>query len=216
MKRNIIIIISLLVVLLIGGIVYSDYTNMVEQQKIAEEKAKQERMVLEKQQAEEAAIAAKTKCTDSDKYSIVTVDRSEVVGQDILVKNKVEGEPCKYDNANSVFEIKNADPEYYKFQAANALVTDLGTGPSGRSIRLYDLTEKKLITEKKYFGELTLKASTLTYFGEAKQKADVKNCKDFKTLTKDGLSAVLTVEKNVDLSTFLVKEGKTTKCVAAQ
>jgi hypothetical protein len=96
------------------------------------------------------------------------------------------------------------------------LVTDVGTGPSGRSIRLYDLTDKKLITEKKYFGELALDANILTYFGEAKQKADAKNCKEFKDLTKDGGSAVLTVEKKVDLKTFLVKEGKTTKCLAVQ
>jgi hypothetical protein len=216
MKRNISIITGLLVVLLIGGAGYTYYSDMVAEEELAQEKAKQEQMAQQQKQAAEAALVARTKCTEGDSYSVTTLDHEGSVGQDIVVKEKATGAPCKYDSAGAVFEIKNTDPEYFKYQAANALVTDLGTGPSGRSIRLYDLGEKKLITEKKYFGELTLSSTTLTYSGEAKQKADAKNCKDFKTLTKDGLSAVLTVEKMVDLKTFLVKEGKTTTCIAAQ
>jgi hypothetical protein len=216
MKRNISTITTLLVLLLIGGTGYTYYSDMVAQEELAQEKAKQEQMLQAKKQAEEAALSTRTKCVEGDSFSITTLDREGSVGQDIVVKEKGTNATCKYDSVGAVFEIKNTDPEYYKYQAANALVTDLGTGPSGRSIRLYDLTEKKLITEKKYFDELSLASTTLTYFGEAKQKADAKNCKDFKTLTKDGMTAVLTVEKMVDLKTFLVKEGKTTKCIAVQ
>lgn len=208
-------IIAIIIVVGGGYFFYSDWQTQQLLQQQAEAKAKAEADALAQKQAEEAAIAARTKCTDTDSYTVVTLDRSNL-GQDILVKAKAENQECTYDSAQGMFEVKNSDPEYFKYQAANALVTDVGTGPSGRAIRLYDLTDKKLITEKKYFGELSLSSTTLTYMGEAKQKADAKNCKDYKTLTKDGLSAVLTVEKNIDLKTFLVKEGKTTKCIAVQ
>lgn len=207
--KNIKIISAIIaIIVLVGGgyLVYSDYQAQEAAQQQRDAQAKAQADAAAQQQAAEAALAARTKCVDVDNYSVITLDHDGAVGQDILVKQKQDGAVCKYDATDAVFEVKSADPEYYKFQAANALVTDLGTGPSGRSIRLYDLGDKKMITEKKYFGDLTLVSTTLTYFGEPKQKVTMKNCKD----------GVVAVEKTVDLKTFLVKEGKTTKCVAIQ
>ena len=204
--KNIKLILSIIVLVLLAGGGYFAYTLVQQNQQIKEQAdlaVKAQQQAMEEKQAADAALASRTKCVPGENFTIVTLDHDNAVGQDILVKQKTDGQACKYEVADGDFEIKNSDPEYYKFQAANALVTDLGTGPTGRSIRLYDLSEKKLITEKKYFGDLSLSGNTLTYFGEAKTK--IKNCK--------GDSAV---EKIVDLKTFLVKEGKTTKCVEAQ
>jgi uncharacterized protein YpmB len=207
-NNNVILIVATVVILIIlGGAGYYGYTVIQEREQakqMAEEKAKAEAEAAAQQKAEEDALLARTKCVNTDKYSIVTLDHADsAVGQDIVVKPTTDSQDCKYVVNDGDFEIKSADPEYYKFQAANALVTDIGTGPTGRSIRLYDLGEKKLITEKKYFGELTLASSTLKYMGEAKTK--IKSCK-----------GDTVVEKDVDLTTFMVKEGKTSKCVEAQ
>jgi hypothetical protein len=160
---------------------------------------------VDKTRREEQALQDRTKCSDAEKYFVVALDRDGVPGQDIVLKTKVEGSTpeCKYVVAEGDFELKNEDPQYFKALGSNALVTDVGTGPSGRSLRIYDLGDKSLVTEKKYFGEFSVADDKLTYFGQAKKAA--KDCKD-----------VSTVEKVVDLKTFLVKETKNTKCVAEQ
>lgn len=218
MKNIKIIIFAVAALLLVGGGYFAIIT-IQEQEKaaqVAEAKVREEKAALEQKQAVEAALAARTKCTEVGDYFVITLDHENLVGQDILVKNKVENKVCKYEVIEGDFEAKSSDPEYFKAIEVNSLVTDLGTGPSGRSFRLYDLTDKKLVTEKQYFGDVNIANSTLTYFGLAKQKADKKNCKEYEQFVKDGLTPNLVVEKKVDLKTLLVKEGKTTKCVASQ
>jgi hypothetical protein len=207
------IILAVVALAMLGGGVYI-YSDYLEQKNIAEARQAAENAEKERKAAEELAFQSRTKCTTSGDYSIITFDRDGQVGQDILVKAK--GAECKYVASEGDFELKNQDPEYFKALEAKALVTDVGTGPSGRSLRLYDLGDKSLITEKKYFGDMVIKDGTLTYFGESKTKADKKNCSDFAKITEEGFTPVFTVEKIVDLKTFLVKETKNTKCVSVQ
>lgn len=218
--KNIKLILGVVALIVIGSGLYYGYTVMEEkdqQRQQAEAKAKAEKTALEQQQAEAAALAARTKCADGDKYFVVAVDHEGGVGQDIQVKDKSAGTPeCKLDGVNSVFEIKNSDPEYFKVQSEDALVTDIGTAPTGRSFRLYDLKDKNMVVEKKYFDELNISTTTLTYFGLSKTKADKKNCADFAQFTKDGLTPNLVVKKTIDLKTYSAKETKETKCVASQ
>jgi hypothetical protein len=206
--ENVKIILSVLVVVLLGAGGYYGYTVMQareEVRKVAEAKAQAEKIAIAQQQAAEQSLAARTKCTATDNYSVTTLDHDGAVGQDILVKAKADTSDCKYDAAGAVFEIKNSDPEYFKAQVENSLLTDVGTGPSGRSFRLYDLKDKNMVVEKKYFGELIIASSTLTYFGEPKAKVTLKGCKD-----------VVAVKKTIDLATYSAKETKETKCVATQ
>lgn len=214
---KIIIIVVVLVVVLGGG--YFVYTVVQDNQKAEEMAAAKVKADQQKEQeilAVEASLKARTKCPTVSGYFVVTLDRDGGVGQDILVKQKTDGQVCTYVVVGEDFEIKNTDPEYFKALGANALVTDIGTGPSGRSFRLYDLTDKKLVTEKQYFGDLKVASTTLTYIGLAKAKADAKNCKDFKKFETDDLTPNLVIEKTIDLKTYSVKEGKTTSCVASQ
>lgn len=211
------LIVSIVVALLvIGGGAYV-YMDMVEQEKIAEEKKVAEQKVREEKAAAEQALAARTKCGIFGNYFAVTFDHEDAVGQDILVRDTAGAEAaCQFAPAEGDFSLVNSDAQYLKGIAGKAVVTDVGTGPSGRSLRIYDMADKSLVTEKKYFGEMTIASSTLTYFGLAKEKASKKNCKEYDELTKDGGTANLVVEKNVNLETYSVKEGKTTKCVGEQ
>lgn len=208
---------SILAIVLLGGgyfgYTYYDEQMQIKAQKEAAEKAQAQ--ALAQRQAEEAAMAQRTKCAEAGDYFVVTLDHNDAPGQDILVKQKADGQACKYEVGGDDFEVKSSDPEYFKAIAGTSMITDLGTGPN-RSFRLYDLKDKKLITEKQYFGDLSIKDTTLTYTGLSKQKADAKTCKEFKQITKDGLTPNLVVEKVIDLKTLLVKEGKTTKCVSSQ
>lgn len=216
MKIIKIILPILIIIAVAGGLYY--YSTILEEEKIAEEKVKQQQILVEKQQAEELAEQKKLHCTETDKFFLIAKDHEDNVGQDILIKTKdsTVTNTCKYEVAANDFEIKGVDPEYYKALQENALVTDVGTGPSGRSFRLYDMVDKKLVVEKKYFDEMTVEGGLLTYFGLSKTKADKKNCKDFANFTKDGLTPNLVVKKTIDLKTYSVKEGKETKCVASQ
>jgi hypothetical protein len=213
--KTIITVVIAVAILVLGTFVYMD---VVEQERLAEEKKVAEQRARDEEAARQQAIAAKTKCAKYADFFAITFDRDGGVGQDILVKNNKDGVDivCDYSAADGDFELKNSDPQYLKGVAGKAVVTDVGTGPSGRSLRIYDLTDKSLVTEKKYFGEMTIASSTLTYFGLAKEKASKKNCKEYDELTKDGGTANLVVEKNVNLETYSVKEGKTTKCVGGQ
>jgi hypothetical protein len=218
---NIKTIISIIALVIVAGGAFLGYSAMKANEMARQEteaKAKAEADAIAQQQKEAESLIARTKCTTVGKNFVVTLDRENSVGQDILIKTVGEDDVpmCKYEKAEADFEIKNTDPEYFKALDGKALVTDLGTSPTGRSVRLYDMTDKKLITEKQYFEDLKIASSTLVYLGLAKAKADVKNCKDFKKITDDGFTPTLVVEKTVNLETFLVKEGKTTKCIASQ
>jgi hypothetical protein len=210
-------IVSVVVALLVlGGGVYV-YMDMVEQEKIAEEKKAAEQRAAQEKAAAEQALAARTKCGIFGNYFAVTFDHESAVGQDILVRDTAGAEAaCTFAVAEGDFSLVNSDPQYLKGVAGKAVVVDVGTGPSGRSLRIYDLTDKSLVTEKQYFGEMKIASTTLTYLGLAKEKASKKNCKEYDELTKDGGTANLVVEKNVNLETYSVKEGKTTKCVGGQ
>ena len=194
-----------------------EYSIIVEEEKIAAEKAREVQLAQEQKIQAEEDERARTKCTDLEKFFVIARDRKDAVGQDIIVKDKGEvANACQYLVAEADFNIQNSDPEYFKTLEKNAMVTDVGTGPSGRSFRLYDMQEKKMLTEKKYFGELTVASGTLSYFGLSKVKADKKNCKDYDNLMKDFSNANLVVKKIIDLETFLVKETKESNCVAEQ
>lgn len=217
MQKNIIIITIVVILLLLTSGGYFIYTDMQEQQRMANEKVKQEQLAIEQKNLAEAEAAKLLKCVDGDDFSVVTRDHKDSVGQDILVKTKgatVNG--CVFSPVEGDFDLTNADAQYYKAQVANSLLTDIGTGPSGRKFRLYDLKDKSMITEKDYFGELVVASGTLSYFGLPKTKADKNNCKDFAQFTKDGLTPNLVVKKTIDLLTYSAKEGKETKCVANQ
>lgn len=220
MNKNILLAaIGVVVLVIIGGGGFFGYTMWEDSQKAkaaAEAKAKADADEFAAQQAEAQALAARTKCNDDSSYHVMTLDHDGAPGQDIAVKQKADGQACAYDETEAVFTVKNSDPEYFKAIGGNAMITDVGTGPSGRSFRLYDLGDKKMIVEKKYFGDLSVGSTTLTYQGESKTKATASNCSEYKQFTKDGLTPVLTVEKTIDLKSYSVKEGKTTKCVAAQ
>ena len=200
------LIISIVVaVLVIGGGAYV-YMDMVEQEKIAEEKKVAEQRAAQEKAEAEQALAARIKCGIFGNYFAVTFDHEGAVGQDILVRDTAGAEAaCQFAPAEGDFSLVNSDAQYLKGIAGKAVVTDVGTGPSGRLVRIYDLTDKSLVTEKKYFGEMAIASSTLTYFGLA--KSSPKGCKE---------GEVLVVEKNVNLETYSVKEGKTTKCVGEQ
>lgn len=217
MKKNIIITVIVIVVLGVLADGYYYYSQAQEQQKLADQKAKEEQIAEQEKQQADAEAAKLLKCFDTDNYSIVTRDHKDSVGQDVLVKAKgANGTQCVYNPDPSDFDLTNNDPQYYKAQVQNALVTDIGTGPSGRKFRLYDLKDKSLITEKDYYGDLTVASDTLTYFGLSKTKADKKNCKNYADLMKNFNNANLVVKKIVNLQTFLVKETKETNCVANQ
>ncbi len=215
-KNIITILVAVFVLVIVGGGIYM-YMDMAEQEKIAlEKKQAEERSIAEKLEAEQA-LAARTKCGIFGNYFAITFDHEDTVGQDILVRDTAGAEvACTFAVAEGDFSLINSDAQYLKGIVGKAVVTDVGTGPSGRSLRIYDMTDKSLVTEKKYFGEMTIASSTLTYFGLAKEKASKKNCKEYDELTKDGGTANLVVEKNVNLETYSVKEGKTTKCVGEQ
>lgn len=200
------LILSIVVALaVVGGGAYV-YMDMAEQERIAEEKRVAEQKLRDQQIAAQQALAARTKCGIFGNYFAVTLDHEGAVGQDILVRDTKGTEAaCTFSVAEGDFSLVNSDAQYLKGIAGKAVVTDVGTGPSGRSLRIYDMTDKSLVTEKKYFGEMTIASTTLTYFGLA--KSSPKGCKE---------AEVLVVEKNVNLETYSVKEGKTTKCVGEQ
>ncbi len=212
-KTNIAIAIFALLLVLAGGLYFN---SVLEQEKIASEKVKQEQLALEARQTQEMAEQKRTKCVELENHTVVTYEHENSVGQDILLKDKGAITGCKYEVVAGDLEIKNQDAEYFKDVQGNALITDVGTGPTGRSFRLYDLNEKKLLTEKKYFDELNIIDSKLEYFGLSKTKADAINCKDYKTFMKEFGNANIAVKKIVDLKTFLVKETRETMCVANQ
>ena len=160
-------------------------------------------------EAVEAAEQAKLKCVEAGNYYVITKDHDGNVGEDILVKTKQDGvtNDCKYVATDSDFEIKGSDAVYFKDIKANAMVVDIGTGPSGRSFKIYDLKDKNVVTEKAYFEDFTITDNVLTYFGLSKNKADAKKCKGEETYV---------VKKTIDLKTYSAKESKETKCVATQ
>lgn len=215
------ILLPLLLIGAIGSGIY--FFTVAEQERLEQEnKAREERAALERQVAEQKAQQEaeqkRLACVENTKYYAITKDHAESAGEDILVKTKTEGVTyeCKYEVAEGDFEIKGEEAIYLKNLEGGALITDIGTGPSGRKLRIYDLVSKKQITEKEYFEEFTVASNTLTYLGLAKNKADKKNCKEFDTLMKDFGNANLVENKIVDLKTYLVKVDKTTKCVARQ
>ncbi len=202
--------------LAVGGYLY--YQADQEQKAAAEMKAKEQLAMEQKIQAEAEAEQKRLTCTDSTDYYVISRDRDGGVGEDILVKTKIEGfvANCKYEVADGDFEVKNSDPEYFKTIQGNLVITDIGTGPSGRGFRVYDITKKEKAFGQNYFGEINIGSSTVSYLAKSNIKADAKNCKDYKTFMKDFGNAVIVTGLTLDLETLKTKDDKKTSCLAVQ
>lgn len=155
------------------------------------------------------------KCLEGAGFKVAYRERTQAVGSDIVVHSGPSA-ACSLKTAGG-FKVGGADDAFYvKGLAGNVLVLDAGTGPD-RQLRLYDLSGRRTLLTTDYDDDqkLDVKPDAVTFW-EVGGKADASNCKDFASITANGLEPALTRQVTVRLPGLERSASGPARCIARQ
>ena len=123
---------------------------------------------------------------------------------------------CDIRAATFVFGLDDATVERPVYLVGDFLITDVGTGPSGRGLLGYNIVTKKEVFFDKY-GEVEVvhPPDGLEYWRSSETLATELNCPHIEKITEGGFGAELQVYVRRNLVSGLV-EFMQERCVATQ
>ena len=158
-------------------------------------------------------------CVGNDKYFVISADRTDDVGTDILVKYKSSSSQnisCEYLKKDKDFEIKDEGAVYVMALENNFLILDEGTGPFPRGLIIYDLSSRKKVLEDSYSEPVNIKNNIINYWTETTIKANEENCSTYKVNKANFLGSAIETRVSLDLLTLVTKELGEYRCSATQ
>ena len=158
-------------------------------------------------------------CVGNDKYFVISADRTDDVGTDILVKYKSSSSQnisCEYLKNDKDFEIKDEGAAYIMALENNFLILDEGTGPFPRGLIIYDLSSRKKVLEDSYLEPVNIKNNIINYWTETTIKANEENCSTYKLNEENFMGSAIETRVSLDLLTLAKKELGEYRCSATQ
>ncbi|QTL03311.1 hypothetical protein J5J86_21625 [Aquabacter sp. L1I39] len=162
-----------------------------------------------------AEAANRPKCLEGAGFKVAYRERTQSVGSDIVVHSGPSA-TCTLKTAGG-FRVGGADDAFYvKGLAGAVLVLDAGTGPD-RQVRLYDLATRRTLLTSDYDDDqpLTITPQSVTFW-EVGGTADASNCKDFASITANGLAPALARQVTVRLPGLARSASGPERCIARQ
>ena len=158
-------------------------------------------------------------CVGNDKYFVISADRTDDVGIDILVKYKSSSSQnisCEYLKNDKDFEIKDEGAAYIMALENNFLILDEGTGPFPRGLIIYDLSSRKKVLEDSYLEPVNIKNNIINYWTETTINANEENCSTYKLNEENFMGSAIETRVSLDLLTLVKKELGEYRCSATQ
>jgi hypothetical protein len=162
------------------------------------------------------AFAQEAQCFQNDRALVVTQERSEEVGTDILVRPPAKGKiKCEYVERDGDWVIGSPDdPLWYEGLAGSFLVLTRSTGPDG-DIVIYDLTKQELVLDVPADSEITITDDAVTFW-QRTAEGTADTCPEFEEYTSNGLGAIIAEEQVLDLASGRLKATGASRCSATQ
>lgn len=153
------------------------------------------------------------KCYENNSYYVISLKNYPTeYGQSILIKNKddVEGDfVCKFDNKfnSTFFSIKDyliSDGDFRSFYldlVGDYLITDAGTGPGIRSLRIYNLKKRRGIYIFPYAGIENIGDTSITFWKPTDIEPTNENCPKIEEWKKNFGGGVISEKVSVNYET---------------
>ena len=160
------------------------------------------------------------RCFQYPKYTVSTTTGSNTPIQIITVRPA--SIPCQQIAAHHkdqpLFVIKN-EYEFFLGLAGNVLITDSGSGPDGRILRLYNINKRSPFLQFEDYADdpkdLAVKNNKLTLWYKTSY-ATKTNCRQYKQWTTQGFGAVIERQVSVDLDSHRVVDTTRRRCQPRQ
>ncbi|HOX22918.1 MAG TPA: hypothetical protein PLL10_05595 [Elusimicrobiales bacterium] len=162
-------------------------------------------------------VVDKTTCHLYEKYAVLTQSARDNAGSDIIVnRNQQDSKACAWDEKAALLLLKNTDADYFFGLLGKLIFVDSGTGPSPRTLKIYDIEKSTAVYNGLYNESITIKNGKLSYWAATAKQATKENCPQLAQWSSQGLGAALEEKIFVELSSL--KSGKTGKsrCSARQ
>lgn len=159
-----------------------------------------------------------TTCVESDTYVAVATqtDWSQLPRLYVYKRSSLTGGvTCRIHESTPVFTM-DLEATYPQYIIGDFLITDSGTGPSGRVLSAYDLTSQKMVLSEQYGSAVDLHSpEVIAYWRPTGTVPTVVNCPNRDEIEKEYLTP--TVQEYIlrNLVTGTV-EHKEQRCVATQ
>ena len=157
-------------------------------------------------------------CVESDKYVAVVMQRdwSQLPKAYVYKKSTLTGETvCRVHESVPVFTM-DLEATYLKYLIGDFLITDTGTGPSGRVLSAYNLNTQKIVFSERYGNTVMLHPpDSIGYWRPTGATPSMVNCPNRDEIENN----YLTPEVQEYVRRNLLKEAierKEQRCVATQ
>ncbi len=157
-------------------------------------------------------------CHKTKDFMIVERSVFDAVGTDFLIKPRAKknlSSPCEYSVQPGDFEILNETAEYFLGLQRDLLILDSGTGPSPRSLIIWDIAKRKKVYAGSYSEPIKISPSKLVFWMES-TLATEKNCPEKSRWQADGLGAAIETKVKLSLPDFKINKLSNTRCSPRQ
>lgn len=157
-------------------------------------------------------------CHKTKGFMVVGRGVVDAVGTDFLIKpmaKKNLSSPCEYSVQPGDFEIPNETAEYFLGLQRDLLILDSGTGPSPRSLIIWDIAKRKKVYAGSYSEPLKISPSKLVFWMESTPATEI-NCPEKSRWQADGLGAAIETKVKLSLLDFKIIKLTNTRCSPRQ
>jgi hypothetical protein len=136
-----------------------------------------------------------------------------------LIKHK------EYEDQNfeCEYEVEENDSEFFLSPIENIvdfegsfMITDAGTGPCPRGLRVYDLTMNKVVLDDGYSSPLVVEDAKVSYWSPSKIEPTIENCPEMVEYSKASLGSGIESHVIFDLDTLVLTHLGEYRCTARQ
>jgi hypothetical protein len=162
------------------------------------------------------AYAQEAQCFQNETALVITRERTDDVGMDILVRAPARGKiKCEYrERAGDWIIGEPAEPLWYEGLAGNYLVLSRSTGPDG-DIVIYDLVDRSVLLDAPEDMSITIADDSVTFW-QRTVPANEGNCPELAEYTANGLGAIIAEEQVLDVASGTIKATGQSRCSATQ
>lgn len=156
-------------------------------------------------------------CYQNEKYFIALKDRQSENSQ-ILVKLKTKEN--SYNNC--LYNLEKTDYEIIEWTTMvlglenNYLLTDAGTGPGIRELKIYDLDKKIKIYDDYYDRPIKISNNTISYWEAKSDIANKTNCSNLAENENYGFQSIIETYIKLDLITLKKELLGEDRCIGGQ
>jgi len=120
-------------------------------------------------------------------------------------------------NQNKTTFVINNSFEFFQGLVNNVLITDSGSGPDGRVLKLYDIEKQSEFLQFTDYSDtdMTLRRNELIFWRKT-GPASKQNCRQYNEWSAQGLGAVIETQVIVDFATRRARETTQRRCQPRQ